>query len=182
QVSPAGGVPVALIVPDPTHGETTVDYPQFLPDGRRFLYFVGGANEVQGVYWGSLDSKNPKERNRVLAGLTRAAFAPGEGSTGRLLFSREGTLMAQAFDTGTMQLSGDTVPVAPSISTFGPIPAASASDHGVLAYRTGAGGQNTQLSWFTRDGKRVTDVGAPQPSRFLALSPEEKRVAVSVGS
>src|SRR5262249_4158711 len=59
------------------------------------------------------------------------------------------------------------------------IAAVSASDHGVLAYHTGASRQNTQLSWFSRDGKRVTDVGAPQPNRFVALSPDEKRVAVA---
>src|SRR5262249_47952222 len=46
QVSPAGGVPVALVVPDPTRGEAFVAYPQFLPDGRRFLYYLAGANEV----------------------------------------------------------------------------------------------------------------------------------------
>src|SRR5882724_11848946 len=104
-----------------------------------------------------------------------AAFAPGEGSTGRLLFSREGTLMAQALDAGAMQLSGDPVPVAPSISMYGPyLPAVSASDHGVLAYRTGASGQNAQLSWFSRDGKKVADVGAPQRTLHLALSPEGK--------
>ncbi len=183
QVSPAGGVPATLIVPDPTRGEISVDFPHFLPGGRRFLYYVFGNNGVQGVYWGSIDSKNPKERSRVLAGSTAAAFAPGEGSTGRLLFSREGTLMAQSFDPGKMQLSGDPVPVAQSISGFGPVlEAASASDHGVLAYRTGAGGQNTQLSWFTRDGNKVADVGAPQPNFYPALSPEEKRVAVSVGA
>src|SRR5262249_41818839 len=38
------------------------------------------------------------------------------------------------------------------------------------------------LSWFSRDGKKVSDVGAPQPNNYLALSPEEKRVAVSVGT
>jgi Tol biopolymer transport system component len=183
QVSAAGGVPVALVVPDPTRGETYLEGPHFLPDGRRFVYYMSGNNEVRGVYWSSIDSKNPKERNRVLAGTTGAAFAPGEGSTGRLLFSREGTLMAQAFDTGKMQLSGDPVPVAQSISRWGPaLPAVSASDHGMLAYRTGSGDRNTQLSWFGRDGKRVVDVGAPQPNYYLALSPEEKRVAVSVGT
>jgi Tol biopolymer transport system component len=50
----------------------------------------------------------------------------------------------------------------------------------VLAYRTGNSGQNTQLSWFNRDGKRIADVGVPQASSYLGLSPDEKRVAVSV--
>jgi Tol biopolymer transport system component len=89
--------------------------------------------------------------------------------------------MAQAFDAGKMQLSGDPVPVTQSIYRLGPfLPAVSASDHGVLAYRTGNSGQNTQLSWFNRDGKRIADVGVPQASSYLGLSPDEKRVAVSV--
>src|SRR5262249_4863876 len=85
QVSPTGGVPAARVIPDLTRGETSIDFPHFLPDGRRFLYTVFGTNEFRGIYWSSLDSKNPKERNRVLAG-SLGAFAPGNGSTGRLLF------------------------------------------------------------------------------------------------
>ncbi|MBK5291990.1 MAG: protein kinase [Acidobacteriia bacterium] len=177
QVSPAGGVSVPLVIPDPSRGEIYVDFPRFLPDGRRFLYYVSGKD--QGVYWGSIDSKNPKERNLVMAGITGAVFAPGVGSTGRLLFQREGTLMAQAFDPGKMQLSGDPVPVVQSIATFLIMPAVSASDHGVLAYSTGNRSRNTQLSWFSRDGKPVADVGAPARNSYPALSPEEKRVVVS---
>jgi hypothetical protein len=45
-----------------------------------------------------------------------AVFASGAGSSGRLLFPRERTLMAQAFDLNKMQLDGDPAPVVQSIS------------------------------------------------------------------
>jgi len=37
-------------------------WPVFLPDGRHFLYYRGGAPEVTGIYVGSLDAK-PEEQN-----------------------------------------------------------------------------------------------------------------------
>jgi len=45
--------------------------------------------------------------------------------------------MAQAFDVGKMQLSGDPVPAAQAIALYGPMPAVSASDHGVLVLPDG---------------------------------------------
>ncbi len=178
QVSPAGGVPVPVVVPDPSREENLVNYPHFLPDGRRFLYSMFG--KELGIYWGSIDSKNPRERNIVLAGTFGATFAPGVGSTGKLLFLKEGPLMAQPLDPGKVQLSGDPAPVLQSISTFGLAPIVSASDNGVLAYSTGNRGRVSQLSWFNREGKATSNVGTPAMNSFLALSPEEKRVVVPV--
>src|SRR5438552_2596371 len=35
-------------------------FPEFLPDGKRFLFYVQSTPEIQGVYLGSLDGGEPK--------------------------------------------------------------------------------------------------------------------------
>jgi hypothetical protein len=79
--------------------------PVFLPDGDHFLYMLETTDEArQGVYVASLDDPNGR---RLLADISSAMFVPnGPGSNhGRLLFVREQTLMAQAFDSTSLQLS-----------------------------------------------------------------------------
>jgi Tol biopolymer transport system component len=55
----------------------------------------------------------------------------------------------------------------------------SVSGTGVLTWRSGAA-SNTQIAWYTRDGKRLGPVGEPRMMRQFALSPDEKRLAVEV--
>ena len=73
--------------------------PEFLPDGRRFLY----VNRAGGIHVASLDSFAPKQ---ILPDQSRAVYADGN-----LLFRRQGRLMAQPFDTATLTASGVAVPV-----------------------------------------------------------------------
>ena len=104
-----------------------------------------------------------------------------------MLFLRGGTLLAQPFDTGRMELAGDAVPVAEYVGSgtanFTILEHAgffSASATGVLAYRTGptGGGNNNQLTWFDRRGKVL---GAAAEERLgnsaLSLSPDGTQVA-----
>ena len=74
--------------------------PQFLPDSRRFLYFVQtGQGEQQGLYAGSLD--DPHLKVRLINTRYNAWYAPGY-----LLWVRESTLVAQRFDARTLRLKG----------------------------------------------------------------------------
>src|SRR5204863_5580436 len=55
----------------------------------------------------------------------------------------------------------------------------SVSDTGVLAYGVGAGrDQNPQLTWFDRQGKILQTLGPAAAYVGIALSPDEKQVAV----
>lgn len=69
------------------------------------------------------------------------------------------------------------MPIAERISIAG----FSASDTGVLSYRTGAAAPGEQFTWFDRQGKVTGMVGDPALVAGLnsapALSPDEKRVA-----
>src|SRR6185436_6301874 len=84
-------------------------YPQFLPDGRRFLYFALGKPEVSGVYVGSLDSTESK---RILASDSQAIYA----FPGYLLFLRQGVLLSQPFDLKKLELTGDPLPQAEHVA------------------------------------------------------------------
>ena len=83
-------------------GQTGHQFPQFLPDGRHFIYFVQGG-PAPGVYAGSLDG-DPAKR------LTSAEAAAVLSPSGFLLFARQTTLFAQAFDFKRQELSGSPFP------------------------------------------------------------------------
>jgi serine/threonine protein kinase len=170
RVNAAGGE--ADIVTRPVAKSTGHGYPQFLPGGRQFLFFAAGADDVRGVYVGSLDSS---ESTRLVASDSQGAYlAPGW-----LLFVRQGALLAQRFDVSRRIISGEPISVADSV-TFDPMTgdaAISTSDAAVFAYRSGRGSV-TQLAWFDRSGRSLGTFGSSQETGLsnLALSPDGRRV------
>jgi eukaryotic-like serine/threonine-protein kinase len=170
RVSPASGeiVQVNLL----SAGQTIVRFPSFLPDGRHFLYAASGAPEVAGTFVGTLDTRDSK---RLLNADTGAVYSP----SGDLLFVRQNVLFRQPFDTATLELTGDPVPVAEQVlSDVSGLGAFSVSETGVLAYQTSVRDQDLQLVWVDRSGKLIGPVASPGTYRGLDLSPDGKRVAV----
>jgi Tol biopolymer transport system component len=97
-----------------------------------------------------------------------------------LLFLRDGALMAQPMDSRTFEMAGEAFPIAERVGWFQAYGYFSASDNGVLAYRSGAGEFGTmQLMWFDREGKPLSAAGPPGLNNEFALSPDGKQVAVS---
>jgi Tol biopolymer transport system component len=98
------------------------------------------------------------------------------------MFLRETTLMAQPFDAQRLELTGDAFPIAEQIQTQGaPLAGVfSASENGVLAYLTGTGAAGTRLVWLDRTGKQLGIPGDPAAYADLELSPDGKRVSVSL--
>ena len=155
-------------------GQTAHRFPQFLPDGQHFIYFVFGG-PAQGVYAGSLNGGSSKR-------LTHADGAAVLSPSGFLLFPRQTTLFAQAFDFQRQELSSNPFPVAEhvAIDTFDVAGAAGLSAaSGIVAYRTGGAGVVRQLTWLDRSGKSVGAIGAPDNAGLneVELSPDGKRVA-----
>jgi dipeptidyl aminopeptidase/acylaminoacyl peptidase len=107
--------------------------------------------------------------------------AEKDGITDLLLFKREKTLMAYPFDVATLQLTGDPFLVAPQLSrTSTPDQvAASAGQNGTLIYLAGPSGEDFQPTWVDRSGKKVGQVGPVGDQRGLAISPDQKFVAVA---
>lgn len=170
RISAAGGEVTPLTTLDISH-ENSHRWPQFLPDGRHFLYF--SRQEKSGIYVGSLDSK---ETRRILDTDFNAKYAP----PGYLLFVRESALMAQPFDAGKLELTGEAFPVAEQIglNTASRVAHFTVSESGVLAYESGGESANSQLAWYDRAGKQISTIGPPGNYYSLWLSPDEKKVAV----
>ena len=150
-------------------------WPFFLPDGRHFLYWARDANGASEIDIGSLDSPEGKPLVRATS---NAVYSP----PGYLLFIRDGSLLAQAFDAKKMQITGEPVIVAKEVRYF-PLVAKgvfSVSENGVLAYQVGVAAANSQLLWFDRAGKRLGSSGAPGNYGDPRISPDGKRIAMAV--
>ena len=174
RVAAAGGAVVDETVPGP--GELSHLWPSFLPDGQGYLFLVlGDEGPLLHVHVGSLGSK---ARLKLLPSESGAVYAP----PGYLLFVREGSLMAHAFDARARQLTGEPVAVAEGVGrTGGGAPtnysSFSASATGVLAFGSAPRISN-QLLWIDRGGAVRGSVGAPGDYADPALSPDGRRLAV----
>jgi Tol biopolymer transport system component len=184
RVAAAGGVATPVTVRDPSRAENFHLYPQFLPDGKHFLYFrLSNKAEYRGIYSGSIDAK-PEEQSLkpVMLNDRQGMYTPSLiGGSGRLLFLRDTTLFAQPFDLGRLELTGEAVPVADQVASFAPADGGlfSVSENGVLTYRVGAGGDQVQLTWFDPQGRVLGKAGDKGAYRNPALSPDGTRVAIT---
>jgi eukaryotic-like serine/threonine-protein kinase len=172
RVSAAGGESTEALGLDKSRKEIAQIWPHFLPDGHHFLYLSQSSDVASsGIYLASLDSK---ETSRLLSAQSNVAYAP----PGFLIYGQLGRLVAQPFSMRGLRITGDPVPIAERVEqTDDPGFAFSASSTGVLVYRT-AVSNHTQLVWYGRDGKRLGSAGEPGDYGQIALSPDEKRLAV----
>ncbi|HYB53024.1 MAG TPA: hypothetical protein VEG84_04080, partial [Thermoanaerobaculia bacterium] len=166
---------------DTSHGETTHRWATFLPDGIHFLYMAGGhdtgsKSEINAVYIGALDST---EKKLLLQSRSNVAYA-----SGRLLFMREGVLVAQSFDPRAAQLQGGPLPVAESVQYEGAYFRGnfSASENGLLVFGSGSFGPTSRLQWFDRAGKPAGEpIGELEVyTGGLAISPDGNRIAAEI--
>jgi eukaryotic-like serine/threonine-protein kinase len=175
RVPDTGGEAVRIATPDLSRHETNLLWPQFLPDGRRFLYVASGAGPTRSraLRLGSLDSK---ETRVVGATDSRVEYAP----PGYLVFAKEGDLFAQPFDAAKAELRGEPILVASNVQFFfGPSHSAfSVSGTGVLAYQTAP--RPSRLFWVDRRGNEVGRLGEPAVVKGLRISPDGARVAVDI--
>jgi eukaryotic-like serine/threonine-protein kinase len=183
RVPAAGGTPVPVTNLGNGPGEGN-RFPLFLPDGVHFLYNAGSDKPAAaGVFLGSLDGSSP---TRILPDASNAVYAPSAapGGPGYILFRHENTLMAQPFDARGLKTAGDSFPIAEQVTNGGNggFGAFSASQNGLLVFRSGASDADRELVWMDRAGKRLGVVGKPGAFREFAVSPDEKTLAVMVGN
>ena len=178
RVPAAGGSATALTAPEKAVGEVDHRYPWFLPDGRHFLYTATNDGHAQlqdkgAIYAGEVDSRN---RKLVLTANSNTVYSP----PGYLLFVRQRTLMAQPFDAGKVQTTGDAIPIVEQVDSVGGRDAQnqfSISQNGILAYTSGSVGGDFQLTWFDRSGKADGTLGPANVISWGAISPDGKTVA-----
>ncbi len=175
RVSAEGGESIAVTTLDEGRKEILHYFPCFLPDGSNFLYVIGtGSLTDLDIYLGSLNSKR---KTLLFAGVSMAVYA----EPGYLLFQRERTLFAQAFDAKKLILSGEPIAIGDALiggnwgsAAFG------AAQNGLLIYRTGEIQPESQFVWLDRTGKQLGLAGKPGfYGGGCALSPDAKQIAVS---
>src|SRR5262245_25081175 len=186
RIPASGGTATPATAPDSGRGEFAHRWPQFLPDGKRFLYQrASNKDENTGVFVGSIDAK-PAEQTLnpiLLTERQHTCEAARNGGVGYLVFLRDVALFAQPFDAGRAELIGEPTSIADGVQSF-PIATGglfSVSETGALAYRGGAAGQ-PRLTWFDRQGKSVGSVGDAGLYTNPAVSPDASRVAVATGT
>jgi Tol biopolymer transport system component len=152
-------------------------FPQFLPDGRRFLFYLRNLKNADrsGIYVQTLDSRDVR---RVVSGGSRFAYVP----PGYLVYARDGLLMAQPFDPERAVVTGDPM-VTPErveqIQSTGNV-AFSLSSAGTLAYRASGQAAPSRLRWFDRDGTPLGAIGEPAAYRNPRLSPDGRKIVVEI--
>ncbi len=172
RVSSGGGTVTAV-----TKVDTIMNahrWPQFLPDGRHFLFHVqGGDPEHRGIYVGSLDGGTQKF-------IVRTESSAVYASPGYLLHVEGDTLLGQAFDAARLEIKGEPFTVAEHVGrSTGFNIGVSASDTGMLAYAA-AILQRGRLTWFDRAGNALNSVGVEGDYSDFRLSPNGQTLAASL--
>ena len=178
RVSASGGTPVVITRLDSSRNQTSHRWPHFLPDGEHFLFATrttaGAAGEGDAIFLGSLDTTFTP---RLLA----YSGSSAEYANGHLLFTREQTMMAQPFDPGSLETTGDAFPIAEHVyfesltgkSTF------AVSRNGILAYQTGTSSGGVRILWYDRTGKQTGSILESSFYHDVRISPDSKRVAIA---
>ena len=178
RVSAAGGASQPASNLDTSRGENSHRWPYFLPDGKHFLFWSRTWQGVDGnaLYVGTLDSLQAK---LLTKSESMAVYA-----SGYLLFLQGQTLMARPFDLRRLEFSGEAAPLAEHVAVSGATNRAmfSTSDSGALLYQAGEDVGEWSLQWFSRDGKQIGSVAQPDHYLWPRLSPDGKRLAVSIFS
>ena len=162
---------------DQSRGERTHLHPQFLPDGKRFLYLAQSTSPEQpsAIYVKTLDRDDAR---LVVQANSNVAYV----SPGYLVYGRDETLIAQPFDASRAETTGDPVPFAERVqmNIRNGRAAFAVSEAGVLAYREGVTA-TSRLVWRDRSGKELDTIGPPGFYRNPRLSPDGSRLVVEIG-
>jgi Tol biopolymer transport system component len=182
RITPAGGgAPVEVTRLNSARHEIAHRYPQFLPDGRHFIYWVwSGLEENTGIYAGSLDPKEKLPEGPLVRTWREARYA----DPGYLLFLQGTRLVAQQFDTARLRLTGEplSLPELVGLHWGGTGHAMfSVSPGDVLAYQEAVPPPASRIVWRDRAGKQLRSIEAPRGTlgNLLSLAPDEKRVALT---
>jgi DNA-binding winged helix-turn-helix (wHTH) protein/Tol biopolymer transport system component len=162
-VAAAGGPVSPVTRLDHTALDVAHAWPQFLPDGRRFLYQVISPDTSRaGLYAGTTDAA---PGTRILEEASAATYV----APGLLVYLQRGMLMSEPFDAERLRLGGRPLLLArdvaaPSLTEGNGI---SASPD-VLAFRAGA---NQQLTWVNRAGVPQGSLDVPLPMFNFRVAP-----------
>ena len=181
KVSAQGGQPQPYTTLDASRSEHAHLWPQFLPDGRHFIFFgLTEIAETTGVYTAALDHPG---HQFVFAAETNAVFSPlasGSSQDGYLLYLRDRDMVARRFNASRLAVEGEPLALAPDIGAVRSLSLApiSVSSNGVLVYQSTVR-STRQLVWMDRTGKQLGSPSEPGEWGPPRISPDGTRAIVA---
>jgi Tol biopolymer transport system component len=162
-------VPAAVVKPDPARDEARLNWPLFLPGGRRFLYLQrrrDGSGHL-------LIAEPGKAAREVMPVQSSVQYV----DPGYLVFARESTLVGQRFDLSRGEVIGAPFSIADPVSYFFTTTVArfAASLNGVVVFQSHDDAQ--RLVWFDRSGREVGTIGESGQYKGPRISPDGRSVA-----
>ena len=158
-------------------------WPQFLPDGRHFVYLARSSNpENTATYVSSIDERDGANGRKRLLNSTSNLLYSEDGSSGRghLLFVRDGKLWAQPFEPNSGELSGSPRLIADQVGFWSNLGLAnfSVSTKGAIAYST-FGSDVAEIAILNREGRTLSRVAGPDSWFSPRLSRNGELMAIA---
>lgn len=164
---------------DPRRGENDHRWPEFLPDGRRFIYSVRARTEANNsVMLGSLDSRKV---TMLLSGNNSQSRLARTEAGDFLLYVRDGAAWAVPFDTKTGRLTGGEQLLVQGVR-YSNVSGATFSFAGgqFLAYH-GSESQLTSVQLYDRAGHIVKELTPPDHHLGVTLDAAGEMIAIEMG-
>jgi Tol biopolymer transport system component len=173
RVSAAGGIARAEVSPSDFEKAPSLGWPEFLPDGKRFL-FVGDVTGEEGTIM--LHEVGTSENTALTPADSRVQYA----EPGYLIYVLDGMLVAHPFDAGKGELTGEPMPLADNVgsSAVGLADFSAAAD-GTLVFRSGESG-GRRLLWYDRAGRELGAVSEGSEFHSTCLSPDGSKVVSGI--
>ena len=176
KVPAGGGTPIQITALDRSRQENSHRWPQFLPDGQRFVFVArSGRPDQSSAYVGFLDGRPPV---RLMETSSQVRYS----GSGHLLYVQDGTLMARVLSASSLTFGGDPKPIAHGLRGQGGTGLRarfSVSDAGVVVHQE-MDEPRFQLRWYDRTGKLLGSLGAADAFSNFRIAPDGTRVAVDV--
>lgn len=179
---PVGGGPPAAVA-ESRSGELGLLSPEPLPGGTAILFAADNPGSVDKT---TIDvvTLSTRERKIVIHGGASPRYLATADGAGHLVYVNQTTLFAIPFDLRTLETRGTAVPVVDDVASDRTIGTGQfdVSRTGTLVYRRTIGGASAQrmLEWVDATGKKVPLAGRLGVYEDLSLSPDGKRVALTV--
>jgi len=161
-VSLTDGQVTPILKADATRDEARITFPMFLPGGRQFLYIARATDGNTSLMIG----ERGQPSRRVMATESNTVYV----DPGLLVFSRDGTLVAQRFDAASDTVSGEPFAVAEAVRFFWSTSAAAFSASGTAIVSLSAV-DRSRLALVERSGRVERPLGTPGPILDVRIVP-----------
>jgi len=184
---PAGGGPPET-VEGLANGELALGAPQILPGGKAILLSAAPKLDVD-KYTIEVLTLADRHRKIVARGGASPRYLATPGGAGYLIYGNKATLFAIPFDLGKLETRGTAVPVLDDVAYNAMVGSGqfdlswAPSGHGTLVYRRASSGSASAmmtLEWVDPSGKKEPLRAKPGAYEGPSLSPDGKRVALTV--